>query len=454
MLEVNKTWSEGDTLRFIRSHFHFLSQYKDSVFDGIDGRVLIGITDANIGNILPELVPKHMSMFVTKLGTFMTIEASSSSKLLSKERELSRMPSARSVEDMEPRVLIEVWRDGVFCGEAWLPSILTLNHRDPQDINLQLRRTWSPEEIVTSGYIPRKSIIFGVLRVKARFSPTLVIASSIQEAGGGSLHMTIVDCSQFTCAIAGRFTFKLFVLPPLEVSETIRLVFESDSVLTEGGDCAFWDQQVTLEFLAVEDWKLKANMSSKGAQGGTPNISTLRGWALSREWFKFSPRYNRYDAELFPIHEPCAISGKRFILNAPEDVTRVNFDHLVEAVDLVLMSWGVDSRGNPLPIFDEGQKWTGHSWRLRHLLLCCIIHSHKQGISSLIRLSNSLKSPRRLNFDEDGSGEASFTLGAAKGDEWYASSSRTVPRTWQDQGFPAPWLTISQLIEIGKIRLN
>ena len=456
---MNKTWSEGDTLRFIRSHFHFLCLYDDKVFDGLDGRVLLGLNDSNISNILPELSLKHTSMFITKLSTFMTTQTSTSSQHLSKDRNDSQLPVIRSAEDLEPRVLIEVWRDGIFCGEAWLPSILTLNFKDAQDIQLQLRRTWSPEEIISNGHIPRKQIIFGVLRVRARFSPNIVVGSSIQEVGGGSLFLSIIDCSQFSCAIAGKFNFKVFVLPPVQVSETIRLVFESDTVLAEGGENVIWEQQLTLEFLPLHEWKTKAADLLQLKPQESIKLFDLRKWAINREWFRFSPRYNRYDADIFPIHEPCALTGKVFTLSAPESVAELLSDpcfttQLEESVDLVLLSWGVDSKGYPVFKIDEGQKWTGHSWRLRHLLLCCILFSHKPGISSLIRFANSIKSTRRLNFDEDGSGEASFTLGASKGFAWFDETSRTVPRAWKDQGFPPPRCTISQLIEIGKVRLN
>jgi hypothetical protein len=95
MLEINKAWSEGDTLRFIRSHFNFLSQYSERVFEGIDGRVLLGLTTGNVGKIIPELTEKHRFLFLTKLNSFLPSASASSAETVLKRTQTSGILSCQ-----------------------------------------------------------------------------------------------------------------------------------------------------------------------------------------------------------------------------------------------------------------------------------------------------------------------------------------------------------------------
>ncbi len=122
---------------------------------------------------------------------------------------------------------------------------------------------------------------------------------------------------------------------------------------------------------------------------------------------------------------------------------------LKEAVSLVLLSWGWDmTEGKESKMKMEGRTWMDHSWRIRHVLLSCIIFEYKQGMAGLVSLYQMLLRRRRVYTEENGEGEAVFSLGEEKGKKFFKAARRrdgTIGKNW-----PKRQSTLEELVRIAK----
>jgi hypothetical protein len=518
--EISPHWSEGETLFFLRANFPFLKKYKDNVFDGVDGRVLLGITDTNARRIFgEELAERDVGLLLAKLNFFRSSvvppptvsrhsalpdQADSPDELRSPQivpaaglpsggapptRVDPRRESAVPIggggrEEDEASLLVEVWdTQERFMGETWLPGLSMLATKEKTEHKLQLRRTFSASEIARSPLIAPKPFLFGALKIRARYAQNCVVSDCKQETSGGTLYVTILDCLMYRGAISDALKFKIYVLPPTVVSEQIRQVYESRASEVSNSLCV-WDEDLELHFLGVDAWRKKiaasddvlmaaradTALSEKTGEAMGPRLEELRDWAMREQWFMFHPRYSRYDAAVFPIHEATACSGEAHMLRSSEETKTLRkspsfMARFKDALNLVLLSWGFSPEGSASTSAtrrqssggESGKRWMDHSWRLRHLLLSCMLLEYRQGLRTLVEVFSTLLRRRRVNIEETGEGEGIFTLGEEEGRKWFKTKLRSYDRSASERShhsWPRRGASLEELVRIAKSNMN
>mmetsp|Transcript_17182 Transcript_17182/g.53819 ORF Transcript_17182/g.53819 Transcript_17182/m.53819 type:complete len:198 (+) Transcript_17182:328-921(+) len=170
--------------------------------------------------------------------------------------------------------------------------------------------------------------------------------------------------------------------------------------------------------------------------GSEATARSLRGWADAGNWFLFSPPYSRYDELLLPVDEATALrpDGEHCLTRAGLEELRRDARYLrchEHVARLVLLSWGWDAeRAAPAeaPDADAGQGWRESGalgWRLRHLCLSLWLlgQAHLRESAKRFVLSLGTLAP----WDEDGTGEALFTLGDAAAARAFVASRPRQP---------------------------
>lgn len=352
-----------------------------------------------------------------------------------------------------PRILIEVWRivgdeeNIEFVGEAWLPDLRNELRTDTQ--KLALKRV-----VRVKGYVEGTAIESPTMRHSRTWFGAVVVTLRFSQIDN-SLSMFIAEISDLV-VFGGELFFKIFTFDTGELN----LIFESPKRTPSdhiSDTCVVFDQHIRVNFTSdlaaamkpavarpveprsprigesVELYKgiMKAGEHPIGsaqrrpaALAGLLSVYDLLLFVNRGESFQLTPRYNRFEAYLFPTHEIGAHFGSVYTLHSKSQISALASDIEYmqlqsQLVELLIASWETS--------------WGGHSWLLRHVLLSCILLSNWDSARKVIKTAKQLG--RQVDLVECGFGEAVFSLQADVG---------SAQKFW-DQEPPGPLLKIDPL---------
>eukprot|EP00397_Hematodinium_sp_SG-2012_P004567 GEMP01004579.1.p1 GENE.GEMP01004579.1~~GEMP01004579.1.p1 ORF type:complete len:1249 (+),score=306.76 GEMP01004579.1:227-3973(+) len=164
-------------------------------------------------------------------------------------------------------------------------------------------------------------------------------------------------------------------------------------------------------------------------------LKQLRHFENTAQWHNLHPLTRRYDDWVFPIPYPTAYSGTTFLCtDAIRDVLILDTDYLLalqRAVHVVLLSWGLQASFHSnygdvsvvlYPDRAGGQKFEREwSWRVRQMVLCVLLMGQPHLQNIMANACRVLREMDVLDMEENGSGEAIWTLGVDGGRQWWAA---------------------------------
>ena len=335
-----------------------------------------------------------------------------------------------------PRILIELWHGSAdheredFLAETWIPSLHEFELK-AETLRLSLKRSVRDKE---SARIVSARKWFGSLVASMRYRRPdnrlelfLVEAKELQL---GSFSENEFFLKIFSFVVSDGHTAPLSLVyrtarrAPSQASKvefnefcTIKFGSSRDSQVKQLEVISATNKTVplvapaTLVALMLRDpLHVSAVIAPEDAKyKNLTSLYDLLVFSGKDEFFKFSPKYNRFETYLLPTHEMTALSGAEFQLRSQTqlDALRSNEEYMrahTQVVELLLISWG-------LGLGDEKKgSWNGHSWLFRHVLLSCILLKNADSIKRLVAVGKSLSLTRQIDPSEQGFGEALFTL--------------------------------------------
>jgi len=466
---ITRTSSHGQVLNYLKDKCpSLIKTYDEEIFKDLDGEVFLGLTPASVDMVFPQLSQRDKGLLLARSEY---LRSTSSPKIEERDvtpppnfarttlglpptqtspdpkRPIGRLdegrfqssyrrdfspvsPSRRrpspvrssdqSVAPMVgdlPRILIELWRStdhpdrDEFLAESWLPDLREIELK-PQSMRLALRRSVQRKEKVA---MTRPWL--GALVVNAKYFRI-----------GNRLELSVLEAKNLNVAttVFSNLFLKVYVYvggkePSLsQVHETSRrdlstassVEFGEEIILRfneEGGQNFDFKKMHAETHAGLKSPEIARDLMLRSIPSNDEKLSLydLMVFVGKGELNQLNPKNNRFDSYLLPTHEISALTGSEFMFKsiAQIEFLKRDSDYMrshTHLIDLLLLSWG---------LVDESQgSWPGDSWLFRLALLSSILLNNRAGFRALSAAANTLIHDRVLEMDEDGFGEAVFTL--------------------------------------------